>query len=273
VAHQKDLIRRQEMVRRRVAFSGNLALFMGFMALLSVLLVYGHNAVIKMEAFRTKKIEISGARILGETQIFKQAGIGPGVNALSANLSMARKRLIAHDWIEAATVRRQLPDRITIQIKERRAVAELEMGRRFLIDKTGKIFKERSDSDPASPVIVKGLDYFDVNLGGKNRSRSFSDVMEVLKLFQEPGELFSQGTLKEIHVDRELGLSLRVFDDMKEIKIGHGNYAHKFAAMAKVAAHMRKKGGVMDYSSIDVSVLNRVVVRPSGMGVVRRSKL
>lgn len=262
MAHQKDRVKRQEMASRRAVFLAELALFLGVMALLSFLFAHGHNAMIKMDAFKTEKIEIQGARFLGEKQILDQAGIQAGVNALSVNISMVRKRLAAHEWIAEATVSRRLPDQITIQIKERRALAELDMGRRFLMDQTGKIFKERTDSDPASPVVVKGLDFFDVDPGGKNRTPLFSDVMAALTLCRKPGNIFSGGNLKEMHVDRELGLSLRVFDDMREIKIGRGAYADKFAAMAKVAAHMEEKGGSLDYSSIDISALNRVVVRP-----------
>ena len=74
-------------------------------------------------------------------QALLDAAIGPAVGTpiLNYPLEVARQRLLEIPWIEAATVERQLPDTLVIDLTEHDAFAIWQnQGRFVLIDRTGK---------------------------------------------------------------------------------------------------------------------------------------
>ena len=74
---------------------------------------------------------------------------------------------MAHPWINDADVSRNLPNEISINIVEQRPFAILDMGRKFMINIRGEIFKEWSDSDPGHLPMISGLEYSDLSVAGK----------------------------------------------------------------------------------------------------------
>jgi cell division protein FtsQ len=231
----------------------------------SLLFVFSYDFLTQCDYFKAQGLMVIGTHRLTQKQVLQQANITNGVNIFSVNLSNVRKRLLAHSWIENAEVRRELPSGINIRIKEQKPLAVLDLGRKFIINTHGEIFKEMDKADHCNLPMISGLEFSDINVKGELRSIPFDAVMKILGLGQKPESVLPYSLIKIIHVDREMGLTIYAFDHIREIKIGYDNYPDKYAMLKDVLFYLKKNGGFSRLESIDLNNLNRIVVNPAKM--------
>jgi len=62
----------------------------------------------------------------------------------------------------------------------------------------------------------------------KERSNPFDAVMDVLRLGQRAESVLPNKLIRQIMVDREIGITIYAFNKIKEIKLGYENYADKY---------------------------------------------
>ena len=115
--------------------------------------VRGLALVTESPALRIRQIAVGGHRQLSAADVVAGAGALRGQNIVRADLEAARRRLLDSPWIADATLRRQLPSTIEIQIVERRpvALARLARGGLQLVAADGTVL------GPAA-AITAGLD-------------------------------------------------------------------------------------------------------------------
>ena len=176
--------------------------------LISFVAIFGYDFLTQCAYFKAQKLIVTGTERLAATHVLKHAQIKKGTNILSLNLATARKRLLAHSWIAEAEVSRELPSNIHIRIKEHKPIAVIDLGRKFLINTQGEIFKEVSASDQDNLPIISGLEFSDINVKDESRSLPFDAVMDILHLGQKPNSVIPNSLIKKIKVDREIGLTI-----------------------------------------------------------------
>ncbi len=230
---------------------------------ISFLFIFSHDFLTQCDYFRAEELTVTGADRLTREQILEQAQVTNDTNIYSLNLSMARKRLLAHPWIAEAEVSREPPSGINIRIREHKPIAVIDLGRKFLINSHGEIFKEMTAPDFEHLPVIKGLEFSDINVHGESRSTPFSAVMNVLELGQKPDSVLPNTLIKKIMVDREIGLTIYAFDRIKAIKLGYDNYQNKYAKLKNVLSFLEKRNGLSHLDSIDINNLNRIVVNPA----------
>jgi cell division protein FtsQ len=229
---------------------------------MSSLFIFGHDLLTQCKYFESENIIIEGTERLTEIQVKKQAGIEDRINILSFNLSVARKKLLGHPWIEQAQVGREFPNTIFIRITEHKPLAVLDLGEKFILNTKGLIFKKLEPGDPENIPIVSGLSYSDVGTIQESGSIRFTSVMEVLRLGNEPDSIVPNRMIHRINVDRQIGLSLNTSDQEKIIKLGFENYSEKYAQLKKVIFQLKDQYNFNDYNCIDLINPDRIVVYP-----------
>ena len=261
--YKNSAARKRNKIITRVIFSMKTATVGTVLLLVSFLFIFTYDFITQCDYFKAESLTVTGANRLTEEQVLQQSQITKGINILSVNLSRVRKRLLAHSWIEEAEVRRELPTGISIRIKEQEPLAILDLGRKFIINTHGEVFKEMDASDRCRLPIISGLEFSDINVRGESRSVPFNAVMKILALGQKPESVLPCRLIKRIRVDREMGLTIYAFDRIKAIKIGYDDYPNKYEMLKNVLFYLKKNGGFSDLESIDLNNLNRIVVNPA----------
>ena len=249
---------------------------LGVLCIISTGFVLVYDFITQCDYFKAKSMTITGNHSFSEKQILSLADLKKGVNIYSINLSLIQKRLLAHPWIEEADISRELPSGIKIRIKQHKAVAIADLGRRFLINDKGEIFKELSAEDPGVLPVINGLRYSDISitpklrsvgssknnmaLNMKERSNPFDAVLDVLRLGQRAESVIPNKLIRKIMVDREIGITIYAFNKIKEIKLGYENYTDKYDLLKKVLLYIKNLNNFQDPVSIDLNNFNRVVV-------------
>jgi cell division protein FtsQ len=241
-------------------------------AAMSVGLVLAHDFLTQWDYFRADIVTVEGCRQLDKERVLRQARVGKGINILSVNLTLARKRLLAHPWIAEAEVGRELPSALHIRIQEHVPLAMLDMGRRFLINPDGEIFKEYEPSDRLDVPVVKGLEYMDIPLPERLGSEAFGAVMTVLAMGRQTPTVLSIADIRDIRVDREMGLTLHLPDSapgpFTSVKLGYDEraegrgYGVKYRRLRKIIDFLEREGAFLRIDAIDLRDLDRIVVNP-----------
>jgi cell division protein FtsQ len=102
--------------------------------------------------FEVNYVDVRGTRRLNELKVYDQV-LGERNRAMTqVDLQALRDKVMSLSWVEDARVSRQLPDRIVVDIVERKPHAVLRKpGRLVLIDGTGH------ELEPVSPAKAKGM--------------------------------------------------------------------------------------------------------------------
>lgn len=252
---------------RRGIWTGRLVAGIKLMALIaavlaaSALFMAGYAAVTQSDYFRAKTISISGCSRLSQQTVLAQAALSPGDNLLAVNLQLVRKRLLAHPWIAEARVSREIPETIHIDIKEHACMAIVDLGRRFLLNQSGKLFKEYDRKDPRNLPVVTGIAYCDLSLGDDAQSPAMSQVLDVLRISRVKGSIIAYKEIRQVHWDPEMGISLTIWDDQRTIKLGLGEFEAKYSRLAQLLPRLKRNPNWRNFSLLDLNNPDRIVMR------------
>ena len=244
-------------------------------AAFSALLVMAHALFTQSAYYRARHLPVSGNQRISEAAVLAQAGLAPGVQILDLNLAVVHGRLLAHPWIAQAQVSREIPDTLRVTVREHRplAVMDMQMGRRYLLNAQGRLFKQWDATDPEDLPVIVGLGYRDLPMKDTAGTRPFQAV---LNLLTDTGAWDSL-SLSRIEADPETGLTLVVAHSAQQIRMGYGQYPEKLNRLKALKKRLKDGNYMHDFASIDVSDLERIVVapqqpsEPSGSGDQQRS--
>jgi len=231
------------------------ALFVGF----SALCVAGYHGLLSSPLLHVTRIQVSGCERVDPHTVIQQAQIPSGANILSLDLDEISHRLSSHPWIAAAVISREIPDRIRIQITERKPLA-LVKGRHFyLMDQEGLCFTSVIPSEHAGLPIITGLDSETFDQGSK-LPRELTVLVE--ELYRESTIRLPWRLISEIRWNnKNAGLSIFMVQGGIQIDLGSGNYGPKLVKLERVLRYLEEQGLHNQLKGIDLSRGDRVFVR------------
>ncbi len=244
------------------ALSGILAV-----ALMSLFFILCHDIILQSPYFKVTSLEVTGNKRLSVQEVLDTARIRPDTNVLQVNIPLSRKCLLSHPWIAAAEIIRELPGRLVITVREHDPLAILDMGRKFLIDREGKVFKELSDEDSVELPVIEGIDFSDLDLGDMHRSANYDAVLSLLEMGQNPSCILSRQRIRRIRMDREEGVTLFTSGPVQDfrvnaVKIGYQDYSEKILRLEKIIAYFKTNKLIQGIDWVDLRQINRVVIGP-----------
>jgi cell division protein FtsQ len=187
--------------------------------------------------FALREVIIRGQRRVSDDRIRKLAGIEPGMSVWSVDAGAAEDRLRAEPWLRSAVVRRDLPHRVVIQVREHRPVAILapedRKGALYYVAGHGSIFAAVSPKDAADFPCLSGLRAADLEAGDPLGARA---VRRALTLLRATTRTPGLGAISEIVVDRNRGLTLLPVRPAVPIEVGWNGFPTKLARLAPVLA-------------------------------------
>lgn len=201
-------------------------------------------------AFATETIELEGHVRLTREQILAIAGLSIGQNIFEVAPEEAERRLLAEPWIAEAHVRRRLPGRYEIEVRERRPVALLSLGEVFLVADDGAVFKKVEEDDPIDLPVITGIDK---ERFVRDRAFRTSIVLEAVALLSDyrATGLWQSEPIGELHVERDDGLSLYLGEDATYVRLGHGPFRPKLARLSTVLSQLGSRGARAEYVYLD----------------------
>lgn len=219
--------------------------------------------------FALREVTVYGQRRLSEARIRQLAGLEPGMSVWSVDTGAAEDRLRAEPWLRSAVVRRDLPHRVAIQVREHRPVAILApedaKGTLYYVAGHGTIFAAVSASDATDFPYLSGLRVADLEAGDALGPRAVRRALALLRaITRGPGI----GTVSEVVIDRARGLTLLPVRPAVPIEMGWGGFPAKLERLGPVLKEW--KGRETDIAGVSLLFDDEVIVRRRVAGSPRK---
>lgn len=245
-------------VRRALGVIAGMLLLAG----VSAGFVFAYDYFTQSGHFTVRRIEVQGNQRLTRQAILDRAGIDPDTNILALNLSVARRRLLADPWVAGARIARDIPSGLKITVTEQQALARLQSGddAEYLLNADGRIFKRADELDRGDWPRITGLDDGDLPVAGRPVTKGMQAVMQLLRLSRETTSPLPYARIRDIAVDREIGISVTLRESRRTIRLGFGNYRAKCAVLDRLTARFGSDPRLADCKMIDLYDINRIVI-------------
>jgi len=106
-------------VGKTLSWIGALGLGIAVVGFISVGLLYGYRYLTNSPYFALKNLEISGNLRLTSREVLDIIGIRKGMNSLLVSIDDVERKIAANPWVEEASVKRSLPDGLSIRLTEK----------------------------------------------------------------------------------------------------------------------------------------------------------
>jgi cell division protein FtsQ len=197
-----------------------------------------------------KQIVFVGNKHLSDSELTQIAGIKRDVSLISISNVSICKKLLSSPWIKAVKVRKELPYKLTIIVKEAEPFAILDMRDKFfLVDEEGNLLEElKGRSVPFLPVIA-GDPY--------KEKDAFLEAIQLAKAVKKKGFMDNRESV-EIIADKLNELSLVV--DGLHVKIGPYDYENKLDHFLQLESFIKSEDMNIEY--VDLRFKKRAYVKP-----------
>jgi len=244
----------QRIVKKVIRMAFQLLLLSFF--LLIVHWVYIH--LLGDPYFRVREVEVEGGRKVPQDTLLSLTALEGMPNLFSVNLKEVVRRLESHPWIEQVRVRKVFPNKILIQIEEKKPMAIIQLEELYYIDIKGEIFSPVMNKDEYNYPYLTGLTRQGLEKDPLEAKGLIMKALEILRMIDQE-KVPPLEEISEIHMEKTFGI--RCFNKMEgvEVKLGWENFGEKLRRLFLVWSDLRKRG--FSAASIDCSDLKKIVVQ------------
>jgi len=223
------------------------------------ILTLGVEQIGTLSVFKVKEIQWIGLKHLTEKKMEKRIQSVVGKNLFEVDIAVIQKRLLAHQWIKEATVKKRFPNRILIVVVERKpASVEYEKGTLmgetvnfskapYLVDQEGITLQQGGPFPARLPRLI--------NINPEN----YADGLALGTLAQNrPGVFIDLSDPNNLQVHfitpegkRQTGL----------LHLGADGYAKKWRQFLEIETDLTERG--LSSWELDLRISGRAVLKSS----------
>jgi cell division septal protein FtsQ len=190
---------------------------------------------------------------VGPEKIAARAGLYAGTSLWELDTTAAEQALEEPRWVRAAHVRKRFPDRVVVEVEERKPVAATPTaGGLFLIDETGVIFRPEGRREYPDVPYLTGW-----QAGGDEAERALRlrRLLRIARVAEEAGIDVSQ-------VDVDGSEVYWLFPERRRVSVRLGEAGEAERKLPRLRAALAKlpEAGVA-VTEIDASYSDRLVLR------------
>ena len=231
------------------------------LAVVSALLVAGYLYVSKSDYFSVKRVTISGINHITREEVLDSVGLNHPANILTFDPVEAETALSELAWLAEVKVSRQMPDTVSIEVREHNPKLLVSLGRLYYLNERGEPFKELAPGESPNLPIVSGFSEDELLSPGPYTRKAIAEVFWLVDTLAARNDDFRLDNVSEINYDPVRGLTLFTKNNGLEVKVGFGAYEEKFRRLGRVLAHLKLKGKYEGLIYLNLEASPRVTVR------------
>jgi cell division protein FtsQ len=218
---------------------------------------YGSTAA-RFRIRSADQIAIAGTRNVARAQVMEFFAPDISHNAFSVPLDTREAQIEKIAWVEDASVMRLLPNRISVEIKERIPIAFAQAGARILlIDANGVLLEPAKAAHYSFPVIAGMSD----NEPRSTRAARMMIYQRLIRELDSGGARYSQN-ISEVDLSDPEDARVTVTDDVGAVLVhlGSEKFLERFKTYIAHVAAWRQQFRKLD--SVDLRFDQQVIVNP-----------
>jgi cell division protein FtsQ len=198
-------------------------------------------------------LAIQGLNYAARAKVLSVFAEDLGRNAFSVPLAERRRRLLAIDWVQDASVSRVWPNRLLVRIRERKPVAFVSFSSGpMLVDAEGALLALPPRARFAFPVI-DGL------REGDSGAQRREGVSAFLRFQQDMGYLANDVSEVDVADPADIRIVARVENRAVELFVGDGDFAARYQNFLSHYQEIRRESP--DAGTFDLRLDDRITAR------------
>lgn len=215
-------------------------LFLLFLFFLS--LVYSKKTAYfilsRLPYFKLSEVFVKDQFILNGEESLKFTGLKKGTNIFEINISSLAKEIKdRHPEYEDIVVKRILPKRIIVLLKERKPLIQIKMVEYYPVDRNGFVIPRKKKEPYAGLPVIIGIEPEEVVVNRFSHSLKIKKAIELMDLVKKYPWV---GKISKINLASINDISL-FFDDGLEVKLGSHIREEKFGLLSEVLEDLERR--------------------------------
>jgi cell division protein FtsQ len=206
--------------------------------------------------FTVTEIVVTPTHHVRAGTLLESADLRAGVSLWRVDPAILAGRLESHPWIRRASVRREFPRRLIVDLAEREPAAILFLDQLYYVDSTGLAFVRVGERDPLDLPFVTGVEAAIVADERPFARHAIRQALRLLQLMQASGLPFR---VSEVHIEREQGITVFPIEPRVALTFGWSGFGRKLTRLTRVLQDFR--GRESRIREIDLTMGMAAVVR------------
>lgn len=208
-----------------------------------------YSKAVTSQFFTTKHIDVAGNVRLSRELVLQYGGISEGDNSLAVSIGDIERNLRDTPWVEEVSVKRMLPDRFVIKIRERMPS--------FWVRKAGQLYYANEKGEPIAPVESRNflsLPSLQIAQGAENDVPYLAQLLKDLKNGALPLET---GSIASVTLSPAQGVELFLEDREMRISIATDDWQGNLTRLGRALDDLtrrRELGSVKEVRAVDGNV-------------------
>jgi len=179
--------------------------------------------------FEARALVFEPTTHVSDAELRALMGISPGTNILSLEVDDLAGEISTHPWVRRASVTRELPDTLIVEVEEHRPQAVLLSGEFYLVGEDGIPFKPLETGERGTLPVITGVDPKAVFTQPERSRKTVSKALAILDAYAQK----QRPRLSEVHIDHSGAATLYTADLGSQLRLGR---THVEAALARYDA-------------------------------------
>lgn len=176
----------------------------------------------RLSRYRKGALTVEGLRYASRYKVQRVFAADFERSIFSVPLGERRRRLLAVDWVEDASISRVWPDRLVVRIRERKPVAFVPIGSTvMLVDAFGALLEPPPQSQFAFPVL-RGIGGLDSDSQRQDRVDTYLSVLE------DMGYMAKDVSEMDVSDPDNIRIVAQVEHRAVELMLGDANFGRRY---------------------------------------------
>jgi cell division septal protein FtsQ len=207
--------------------------------------------------FAVKRVDVRGAQLVSAEHILEAARIPPGQSLFFLDPRGIARRVEALSAVQRAEVIRDLPDRVTILVEERKPFTLVHAGRLHWIDEGGHVLGRESQAVAPPTPVISGLSEAELLSMRAAPNGKARDAIRLIKALLRSGSALA-GEISEIDMQDGDGPVLYTVNGV-EVRLGAEEWEERLARLEGVLAQQTARDGHI--RTVDLRFRDQVVLQ------------
>ena len=228
--------------------AGILCILLLFIAGVSFGLLYSYRYVTSNAYFALKTLEIKGNSRLSSKEILEMTRLRDGGNVLAMSLDFVEEAVARSPWVEEVSVKRVLPGKLEIGVREKTPVFWLlHGGSLHYADSWGRLIA------PVKPGIFASLPALEVEAGAEDATSALPDLVKSLKESHLPLNMTS---VSWVRLSSARGVEVYMEDSRLKLTVGLEDWLPNLSRLGRTLTDLSRRGELGEVREIKAQGAN-----------------
>lgn len=196
--------------------------------------------------FALSRVEVSPMNQIGREEILSLAKIKPHCNLLTLQTDSIITKVRAHPWVEKVRIQKQLPNRVRIEIIERKPVAVICGKDTFGIDAEGYLLPDIRMGEVRNLPLITVNDSTLACYPDRITTPAMENALYTIEYLKNNNPLFLK-EVSELSIVSPDNLIIYTLHEGTEIRLGNNNLDERLAKLQQVWEIVKQQQLVEEY--------------------------